>query len=491
MNTFAELRSHLTTQFNNDPEYTLDSSELTALGSEVLNASGLDPILLQRLKFLLSDERDGRYICFNTEAVVFGILTHAKTRSLARDSDIQRFMNEHGFCELSDTDSGDYHVSRERKNKYIDRSHRLTKRVMKKLELPTTELVLGRNDMCKLYFVSSDTFLRALFACKNTKAFSDYGARFMKLHSIYDSIKLKYMTKVNKSMKDTISKKDRALAKKDEAIAGKKDRIEELLQQMRDETREGFREVNTKVDTLNVKIDTLVQNVDDLHADHTETAYHATAVVTESESPYFAMTTFTKPNDTDPTKKYFRTWRTQQKRMMKELAKKMTETTLDRNGSIIESEHELVISPCYFSSPVNVPIQSIRHLKLICKSIAEEHNDDRDIGDIRWSMTSVCKDTGINFSKTKPVWVANEYISLKRFINSFLDVIKESQGRSFQILDLPDELQTIIDRRRVEYDERLSEAQGSHRDQLKEMVDAIREARIRLERLASDVEDSE
>ena len=284
MNTFDQIRSHLTTQFNNDPEYTLDSSELTVLGSNILNASGLDPILLQRLRFLLSDERDGRYICFNTEAVVFGILSHPSSGKLAKDDHIKRFMNDHGFCELSDTYSGDYHVSRLRKNKYIDRSHRLTKRVMKTLELPTddTELVLGRNDMCKLYFVSSDTLLRALFACKNTKAFSDYGARFMKLHSIYDSIKLKYMTKVNKSMKKTISKKDRALAKKDEAIAGKKDRIEELLQQMREENRqrdeenrqrdeenrqrqsemqeenrEEFRGLNTKVSTLTTKIDTL------------------------------------------------------------------------------------------------------------------------------------------------------------------------------------------------------------------------------------------
>ena len=100
MNTFAELRSHLTTQFNNDPEYTLDSSELTALGSEVLNASGLDPILLQRLKFLLSDERDGRYICFNTEAVIFGILSGRGRGQLAKDDHIVNFMNDHGFCEI-------------------------------------------------------------------------------------------------------------------------------------------------------------------------------------------------------------------------------------------------------------------------------------------------------------------------------------------------------------------------------------------------------
>ena len=99
MNTFAELRSHLIAQFNQNPEFTLDSSELTKLGSSILNESGLDPILLQRLRFLLSDERDGRYICFNTEAVVFGILSDATGRQLPKDSDIVKFLNTHGFCE--------------------------------------------------------------------------------------------------------------------------------------------------------------------------------------------------------------------------------------------------------------------------------------------------------------------------------------------------------------------------------------------------------
>ena len=124
MNTFQELRAHLNSEFSTNPNFTLDSSELTNLGSGILNGNGLDPALLQRIRFLLADDRDDRFICFNSEAVVFGILSSGGRRYLAKDSDIQKFMRDHGFNQSDSTNcTGDFHVSRERKNKYIDRSH--------------------------------------------------------------------------------------------------------------------------------------------------------------------------------------------------------------------------------------------------------------------------------------------------------------------------------------------------------------------------------
>ena len=217
MNSFPQFRSYLESEFTKNPEFTLDSSELTALGSEILNGAGLDSTLLQRLRYLLADERDDRFICFNAEAVIFGILSGRGAGQLARDSHIQDFMRDHALQEYDpETFIGDFHTTKERKNKYIQRSQRLTKRAMKALELPIdeTQFTVGRNDICTLYFVSSDTFLRALFACKNTKTFSDYGARFMKLHTIYDSIKSKYLTKATKSLKKTIEKNTRSRIRK-------------------------------------------------------------------------------------------------------------------------------------------------------------------------------------------------------------------------------------------------------------------------------------
>ena len=300
------------------------------------------------------------------------------------------------------------------------------------------------------------------------------------------------LTALIQQMLEENRQRDEENRQRDEENRQRDEENRQRQSEMQEENREEFRGLNTKVDTLTTKIDTLVQNVDELHADHTEAAYHSTAIVSNDLSPYFALTSYTKPDNDDPTKKYFRTWRTQQKRMMKELTKKLTETTLDRDGNIVESEHELVISPCYFSSPVNIPIQAMRHMKLICKSIADDHNENREVGEARLSMTSVSRETGIKFANVNPVWTSNDHITLKRFINSYLDVIKDTQGRSFQILELSEELQAIIERRRVEYDERIAEAHGSKREELKEMVDAIREARIRLERLASaDGEDSD
>ena len=501
MNSFPQLRTYLESEFARDAEFSVDSSELTNLGSGILNGAGLDPMLLQRLQYLLANDRDDRFICFNAEAVMFGILSSANSRYLAKDSDIQRFMREHAFQEYDpETFIGDFHKSRERKNKYIDKSQRLTKRVMRALDVPIdeTQFTVGRNDICTLYFVSSDTFLRALFACRNTKQFSDYGARFMKLHTIYDSIKSKYLIKANKSMKKKNAKNEQALKKKDEALGKRKTKIEELLEQMRrenrearEENREEFREVKTELRSVKTTLNTIVRNVDELHADHTEAAYHSTTIVPEDKSPFFAITSFTKPDDVNPSKQYFRTWRTQKGRMMKELAKKMTETTTNRDGQIKESIHELIIDPLYFSSPVNIPIQANRRMKMICKEIADEHNDSRDDEDERWSMSSVIRETGIKFANVKPVWIPNDHITLKRFIGAYLDVIKDSQGRSFQIVELPDDLKAIIARRKTEYEQRLATESGASKARLQEMVDAINETRIRLERMIAPPSDDE
>ena len=454
MNSFPQFRSYLESEFTKNPEFTLDSSELTALGSEILNGAGLDPILLQRLRFMLADERDDRFICFNAEAVTFGILTHSRSSELAQDSNIQRFMREHALDEYDpETLIGDFHTTKERKNKYIQRSQRLTNRAMKALELPIdeTQFTVGRNDICTLYFVSSDTFLRALFACKNTKTFSDYGARFMKLHTIYDSIKSKYLTKATKSLKKTIEKNTRALMKKDEAISQKRNTVESImarLDEMQNEARAGTKKLETKIDEVSSDNKKLKTKVGQLHQKSNKTmeianktmaklnetfdllrdvAYKSASLPDDPKKHHYLGITLSvsRQKNTDlPVYKLYTTRR--QSRDISTVVKKRLPGTGEKHvGCSI-----ILCGPIYTMSPIS-SVNSFREKfeercsELIDQRYQNDEDDDLTVEDI---MNHIQVKDSNNIS-----WFSNPYISVVDIVAMMIDEIKIAQRDAYDV----------------------------------------------------------
>lgn len=447
MNSFPQFRSYLESEFTKNPEFTLDSSELTALGSEILNGAGLDSTLLQRLRYLLADERDDRFICFNAEAVIFGILSGRGAGQLARDSHIQDFMRDHALQEYDpETFIGDFHTTKERKNKYIQRSQRLTKRAMKALELPIdeTQFTVGRNDICTLYFVSSDTFLRALFACKNTKTFSDYGARFMKLHTIYDSIKSKYLSKATKSLKKTIEKNARALMKKDEAISQKRNTVESImarLDEMQNEARAGTKKLETKIDEvtsdnkkLKTKVGQLHQKSNKAMAKLNETfdllkdvAYKSASLPDDPKKHHYLGITLSvsRQKNTDlPVYKLYTTRR--QSRDISTVMKKRLPGTGEKHvGCSI-----ILCGPIYTMSPIS-SVNSFREKfeercsELIDQRYQNDENDDLTVEDI---MDHIQVKDSNNIS-----WFSNPYISVVDIVAMMIDEIKIAQRDAYDV----------------------------------------------------------
>lgn len=74
INTYSDLRVFLKKQFDANWEYKIGVTELLQLSENITNGSNLDPLLKRRAEMLLADQRDTPFVCFNTEAVVFGLL---------------------------------------------------------------------------------------------------------------------------------------------------------------------------------------------------------------------------------------------------------------------------------------------------------------------------------------------------------------------------------------------------------------------------------
>lgn len=179
MPTYADIRDYFDHAFASNPSFYLDIDELHELGRAVaVDRTGIDPRLLTRARFLLDGSRDDRHICFNTEAVAFGILdTKYFDEAIATRGRIHKFMTEHGFDEYNpDTDTGHYEIQYQHKNAHILATHELTDRVNAYHEITSASegrvnnvYLFGRNVCRDLFFVSQETFRDILSRCNRTR----------------------------------------------------------------------------------------------------------------------------------------------------------------------------------------------------------------------------------------------------------------------------------------------------------------------------------
>jgi len=218
-------------------------------------------------------------------------------------------------------------------------------------------------------------------------------------------------------------------------------------------------------------VEIMTDAIDDMHISFTETAGHSAPVVREEELTFFALSsTITEDGNT-----LFRAWRTQKNRIFKELTTAM-----------IEDGHQLIIPPIYIAGSVNVPIVAMGKLRLKLKDLADDHNDDPKQDD-HLSMTSIIRDTGLKLRRIKPLWLPNNYITRKDMVDAYLDVIIESQGRSFQVVEMPEAFKTIIEERKQEYNNRVANAMGDAKKHLKAMAETMEDVKKHLKATAETI----
>ncbi len=257
-----------------------------------------------------------------------------------------------------------------------------------------------------------------------------------------------------------------ALNEKDDKIDRLEQTVNKLLQATNksndklDVAIDKIDEANKQLNDANGKLDNMENTMNDIHQVAVESAYHSTAIVPDGKQTHFALTS--KIDETG--KITFKTYRTQKTRMFKELTK-----------ALAENKHQLVIPPMYIAGPVNIPIAAMLIIKNRFIEIAEEHNAD-DSNEDTWYMTNLIKNSGLKLNNVNSVWVPNEFITKEEMINSYLNVITNSQGRPFQMMDMPDKFIEVVEKRKQDYEERIAKSTGEYRQMLEEMAQLIENA---------------
>ncbi len=232
--TYTQLSEFLTEQFEKNNQFKINTTEVLSQCEALTHGPGLDRKLVRRSELLAKTNFDEKTICFNVEAVAFGLLSGRTKRTgsaslpegrslpVAQHIDITTFFTDHGIVKNVDAVS-----IRDKQHKHIMESFELTKQVYKSLDLQEdpTEPVLSRDSKCTLYFVSYTTFIRALVNCKKSKAFAEYAASILTILTICKNLESEYTAKVNERLRVLVMEHE-------QTISQKMDKIDELMGMM-------------------------------------------------------------------------------------------------------------------------------------------------------------------------------------------------------------------------------------------------------------------
>ncbi len=218
----------------------------------------------------------------------------------------------------------------------------------------------------------------------------------------------------------------------------------------------------------NKTLEHVVSSMDTMHEDFIETAYHSTAIVPDGKKTYLALTAIVD-NKNGTTS--FKLHRAQKQRIFRDLI----------NSLVKDKYRQLVIPPIYVAGAVNIPIAAMTKLKLKLRSIADKHNSGITCRKDKLSMTKLIislKKLGLTLKFTDPTWAPNEYITRDDIVNTYLDIIKDSQERAFNLLDMPDDFKKIIEDRKNKYDESIANASDDAKEHLVALAQTICNASI-------------
>lgn len=183
MNTFSQIRSHLETSFEENPNFTLTIDDMFDLVAAAVPTS-VDAKLLSRMKFLM--EHESRTICLNTELVAFDILPpkYDDSEPITSIAKVRVYLDEQGIVE-----DDDYDVCKESKNEAIQASIDLTRRVCEDLDLPFNRRVLHARNICQdMAFASSDTLIEILLTSDKTRGCAIFWAKMIKMLVLYNRL---------------------------------------------------------------------------------------------------------------------------------------------------------------------------------------------------------------------------------------------------------------------------------------------------------------
>jgi len=339
------------------------------------------------------------------------------------------------------------------------------------IDLPILDTIIedenkGNNRTIGMRYISVENLVECIAQSSNASSLKTYAMQVSSTLMIYNKELVKVLKTGIIARDDKIDELKQMLEQQHKENQDHHQRSEKLLNDTKRAANNAEQAaVDAKHESIRSRelLEDLTDAVDTIHINHTETAFHSTPIVSNNDQTYFALTISSVDNNGTTE---FRAWRSQKSRIFKDLSKTM-----------VDNNHDLVIPPIYVAGAVNVAISAMNKVRAQIAEIAQDHNHSKRKSDPRWSMTRLINESGLKLKRVKPLWIVNDHITIKDMIQAYIDVIKESQGRSFHIPDMSDEFRQIVTDRENEYDQRIANSNGEAREHLKEMIEAIRNAR--------------
>jgi hypothetical protein len=219
------------------------------------------------------------------------------------------------------------------------------------------------------------------------------------------------------------------------------------------------------------------EDISDLHEtiiDHHEiamkTAQHTSVDVKPAQRQYFAMTAYSRVGD-NTGKLFFKNWRRQAVSMASVLVNALSESSTDKDGNQYTA-HSLIIPPIYFAGAVNLGNAGKYNLDKFVKSKISELNRSRERGD-KLTMTEFKNTIGLSTSSIHPTWAPNDHMSHCKFVDCFLDVIKNTKVIKLSVAE--PKLQAQIDTKQRECFQALINLTGKAREDIDGMIAKVRD----------------
>ena len=321
--------------------------------------------------------------------------------------------------------------------------------------------------VCKRY-VDFDDFDEVVYELKSNtpkKYTGTYVHRYL-YDQFLNWLDVEYAIRISRLLDDIHQEANKKVVKE------KDDKIDELKQMIKDieaKASRERREILGEIKEARDDIDDLHNTVITQHQTAIDIAQHAAPQVKASKQQYFAMTVYQRIGDTSGTL-YFRNWRLQACKINSELLKSMTVPT--KKKGIEFTVHQLVIPPMYTPGPVCVGVAGSDKVRCYLKNKLANLNR----GARRQNKTKLKEffnEVGIEFSTVNPVWKPNQFVSRSKFIDFFLNEIKDTKARPFELAAI----QKKIDEQCVEQHRLLINSTGEARERLEGLAEIISRAR--------------
>ena len=286
---------------------------------------------------------------------------------------------------------------------------------------------------------------------------------------------VKYAIRISRLLDDIHQEANKKVVKE------KDDKIDELKKMLENASRER-REILGEIKEARDDIDDLHNTVIDQHQATINIAQHAAPQVKPSKQQYFAMTVYQEVDDKSGTL-YFRNWRLQACKINSELLKAMTNPA--KKKGIEFTVHQLIIPPMYSPGPVCVGVAGSDKLRSYLKNELSDLNQGVPRGE-KTKLKDFFEEVGIEFSTVYPVWRPNEYVSRSKFIDFFLDEIKDTKARPFHLTGSKSAIQKKINEQCVEQHRLLINATGESRERLEGLAEIINRARETIDATSID-----